>query len=73
MKIGLPVVVCGLPLMALWLTRNVKWKETLDLPAADPWQVNEVRVLVVFGITVVLWITRSEPFGGWSGLLGTPG
>ena len=38
MKIGLPVVVCGLPLMALWLTRNVKWKETLDLPAADPWQ-----------------------------------
>ena len=73
MKIGLPVVICGLPLMALWLTRNVTWKETLDLPEADPWQVNEVRVLIVFGITVVLWITRSEPFGGWSGLLGTPG
>ncbi len=72
MKIGLPVVLCGLPLMALWLTRNVTWKETLDLPAAAPWQVNEVRVLAVFGITIVLWITRAEPLGGWSGLLGTP-
>ena len=73
MKIGLPVVACGLPLMALWLTRNVTWKETLDLPTSDPWQVNEIRVLAVFGTTIILWITRSEPFGGWSGLLGTPG
>ena len=73
MKIGLPVVACGLPLMALWLTRNVTWKETLDLPTAGPWQMNEIRVLAVFGTTIVLWITRSEPFGGWSGLLGTPG
>ena len=72
MKIGVPVVLCGLPLMALWLTRNVTWKETLELPSADPWQVNEVRVLVVFGITIMLWITRAEPMGGWSGLLGTP-
>ena len=72
MKTGLPVVVLGLPLMALWLTRNVKWKETLSLPAAEAWRVNEVRVLIVFGITVLLWITRAEPFGGWSGLLGTP-
>ncbi len=73
MKTGLPVVLCGLPLMALWLTRNIRWRETLDLPATDPWQVNEIRVLVVFGITIILWVTRAEPFGGWSGLLGTPG
>ena len=73
MKIGVPVVVCGLPLMGWWLTRNVTWKETLDLPAVDPWQVNEVRVLAVFGVTILLWVTRAEPLGGWSGLLGTPG
>ena len=73
MKIGLPVVACGLPLMALWLTRNVTWNETLDLPTAGAWQANEIRVLAVFATTIVLWITRSEPFGGWSGLLGTPG
>ena len=72
MKLGLPVVICGLPLMALWLTRNVRWQETLDLPDAGPWQTHEIRVLVVFAITVVLWITRVEPMGGWSGLLGTP-
>ena len=73
MKVGLPVVLCGLPLMAAWLTRNVKWKAALNLPASDPWQANEIRVLIVFGITVVLWITRSEPLGGWSQLLGAPG
>ena len=73
MMTGVPVVILGLPLMALWLTRNVKWKETLSLPAAEAWRVNEVRVLVVFGITILLWITRAAPLGGWSGLLGAPG
>ena len=73
MKTGVPVVILGLPLMALWLTRNVKWKETLSLPAAEAWRVNEVRVLVVFGITILLWITRAAPLGGWSGLIGVTG
>lgn len=73
MMTGVPVVILGLPLMALWLTRNVKWKETLSLPAAEAWRVNEVRVLVVFGITILLWITRAAPLGGWSGLLGVTG
>ncbi len=73
MKIGLPVVALGLPLMALWLTRKVTATEALRLPAVGKWRAGEVRVLLVFGITVALWITRSEPLGGWSGLLGTPG
>ena len=73
MMTGVPVVILGLPLMALWLTRNVKWKETLSLPAAGTWRVNEVRVLVVFGITILLWITRAAPLGGWSGLVGVSG
>lgn len=29
-----------------------------------------VRTLVVFGLAILLWVTRKEPFGGWSGLLG---
>jgi len=73
MKTGLPVVICSLPLMALWLTRNVKWRQNLSIPDMGEWQSEEKRVLVVFGITVFLWITRAEPFGGWSGLLGAPG
>ena len=73
MKTGVPVVILGLPLMALWLTRNVKWKESLSLPAAEAWRANEVRVLVVFGITILLWVTRAAPLGGWSGLIGVTG
>ena len=73
METGLPVVLCGLPLMALWLSRKVKGGTRLSLPQVGVWQPNEVRVLAVFGVTVLLWITRTGPFGGWSGLLGAPG
>ena len=73
MKLGLPIVIFGIPLMALWLSRNVKSTEAPTIPDAGQWSSGEARVLLVFGITVLLWITRSEPFGGWSGLLGTPG
>ncbi len=73
MKTGLPIVICSLPLMALWLTRNVTWDQDLIIPEAGEWRREEKRVLVVFAMTVFLWITRVEPFGGWSGLLGVPG
>jgi solute carrier family 13 (sodium-dependent dicarboxylate transporter), member 2/3/5 len=29
--------------------------------------------MIVFAIAIVLWITRIEPFGGWSGALGMAG
>ncbi|MGI9230068.1 MAG: SLC13 family permease [Gammaproteobacteria bacterium] len=73
MEIGLPVVILGLPLMALWLTRNVSGKMAITLPATGSWEVDEKRVLVVFSLAVLFWITRSEPFGGWSQLLHIPG
>jgi len=31
---------------------------------------HERRVLYIFILTALAWITRKEPFGGWSGLLG---
>jgi len=34
-----------------------------------PMSSHERRVLVIFGLTALAWITRKEPFGGWSGLL----
>mgnify|MGYP000480571934 CR=1 FL=1 len=70
MKIGLPVVFLCLPLMALWLTRNVKSRLSLELPALSAWRIAEKRVLAVFAFTVFAWITRQEPFGGWSSLFG---
>lgn len=69
MKIGFPVVLIGLPLMALWLTRNVVTGEPVELPAPDNWSTAEKRVMAVFGLIVCLWIFRLEPFGGWSGAL----
>jgi len=68
---GVPVVLTFVPVAALWLTRSLTFRGSPDLPDAGPWRPAEVRVLIVFGITAVLWITRQEPIGGWSALLGT--
>jgi sodium-dependent dicarboxylate transporter 2/3/5 len=72
MKIGVPVVFIALPIMALWLTRNVRLNKAIILPKPGAWRSEEKRVLIVFGLTALAWITRKEPFGGWSGLLSVP-
>jgi len=69
MKIGVPVVLISLPIMALWLTRNVKLEHEINLPELGKWRSEEKRTLWVFGLTSLAWITRGEPFGGWSSLL----
>ena len=69
MKIGVPVVLISLPIMALWLTRKVKLEHELTLPELGKWRPEEKRTLWVFGLTALAWITRGEPFGGWSSLL----
>ncbi|MCK5745903.1 MAG: SLC13/DASS family transporter [Oricola sp.] len=70
MTVGVPIVVLGVPLMALWLTRSLGGVKTPALPDPGPWRTDEKRTLIVFAIAIVLWITRVEPFGGWSGALG---
>jgi sodium-dependent dicarboxylate transporter 2/3/5 len=72
MKIGLPVVIISLPIIALWLTRNVTLEHDIALPELGPWRKEESRTLWVFGLTALAWITRNEPFGGWSGILHIP-
>ncbi|HEX4852790.1 SLC13 family permease [Arenimonas sp.] len=73
MAIGVPVVLVFLPLMALWLGRGLAGAPAAVLPDSGPWTPGERRVLVVFALTALAWIFRSEPFGGWSALLGLPG
>jgi sodium-dependent dicarboxylate transporter 2/3/5 len=70
MKIGVPAVIIALPIMALWLTRNVKLEHEIILPKLGEWRTEEKRTLIVFGLTALAWITRNEPFGGWSSALG---
>jgi len=69
---GVPVVVIMVPSMALLLTRNLGIKLNLQLPQVGPWKSDEKRVMVVFALTALAWITRSEPFGGWRGWLDLP-
>ena len=76
MSWGVPVVLVLVPIIAWWLTRKLADSELRDqglvLPQVGQWQSAEKRVLAVFAMTALLWITRSEPFGGWSGWLGLP-
>ncbi|MEZ5484202.1 MAG: SLC13 family permease [Lysobacteraceae bacterium] len=73
MQVGVPVVLVALPVAALWLSRGLKLERDLDVPEAGAWRTEERRMLIAFGLTILAWITRSEPFGGWSGLFGVEG
>ncbi|NVB37645.1 SLC13/DASS family transporter [Pseudenhygromyxa sp. WMMC2535] len=70
MSLALPVVVLMLPLTWLWLSRRVRSGSRLNLPTLGAWRASERRVLIVFSIMALAWMTRTGPLGGWSGLLG---
>lgn len=70
---ALPVVLIMLPLIGFWLTRGISKSETLCLPQVGKWRFEEVATLSVFAVTALLWITRKDPQGGWSGALGLSG
>ncbi|MCB2111984.1 MAG: SLC13/DASS family transporter [Parvularculaceae bacterium] len=73
MRTGVPIVIVGVPLMGLWLTRNMKRVRAPELPETGPWRKDEARTMMVFAGAMFLWITRTEPFGGWSELFNVPG
>lgn len=69
---ALPVVVIMIPLTAIWVTRNLDQGHPLVIPKTGPWRAEEFRVLLVFALTALAWITLREPFGGWSTWLNAP-
>lgn len=73
MAVALPVVIVLIPIMAWWLTRSISNTEAISLPSVSAWTSHEKRVLLVFALTALAWVTRKEPFGGWSEWLGLPG
>jgi sodium-dependent dicarboxylate transporter 2/3/5 len=72
MRWGIPVVVLFVPLIGFWLTRNLGESERLELPEVGAWRPEERRTLIIFALTAVAWITRGDPFGGWSAWLNLP-
>ena len=73
MAISLPMVIVMLPISALWLTRRIGSLGAARLPELGPWQPDERRVVIVFAVTALAWMTRSDPYGGWSTALGISG
>lgn len=69
MLIGVPVVVLFTPVAWLWLVRRLPATGPIAIPDLGPWRSEERRTLAVFALTAVLWITRSEPWGGWNGVI----
>ena len=60
---GVPVVLVMIPVLWLWLTRKLGTLGPVSVPSPGPWRPAEARVLAVFALTALAWITRSEPFG----------
>ena len=72
MSWGVPVVALLVPAMAFMLTRGMASRVEFDLPEVGAWRVDEKRVMAVFAVTALAWITRGEPFGGWKTWFGLP-
>ena len=69
---GIPVVALMVPTIALFLARQVPKDLTVALPDIGEWRSAEKRVLVIFALTALAWMTRTEPFGGWREWLDMP-
>jgi len=69
---ALPVVVIMIPVAGLWMTRHLKNGTPLEIPKVGVWRDEEIRVLIIFGLTALAWITLREPFGGWTTWFGVP-
>ncbi|WP_218353560.1 SLC13 family permease [Alteromonas lipotrueiana] len=68
MSTGIPIVMVGIPLMALWLTRSVGTMPKVSLPKSGDWSSAERRVLITFCVVAMAWIFR--PY--WTAWLNMP-
>lgn len=69
MQYGVPLVALFIPLAAWIMTRRLPGKVDFDLPEKQALSSHQKRVLLVFALTAILWVTRKAPFGGWSEIL----
>lgn len=72
MGFALPIVLVLAPLIAWWLARHLHQRAEFELPPVGRWRSEEKRVLVIFALTALLWVTRTAPFGGWRDWLDLP-
>ncbi len=73
MQLGVPVVLLMVPLAFFVLAWGLPRQVLPPLPSVSGMTKRERRVLGVFGLTALGWVTRVEPFGGWSAWFGAEG
>lgn len=72
MAFALPIVGIMIPVTWFWLSRGLSREQVKITMDPGPWKPAEFRVLIVFGLTALAWMTRTVPSGGWSTLLHLP-
>jgi sodium-dependent dicarboxylate transporter 2/3/5 len=72
MLLGVPI--CLVMLVAAWfvLTCRMGYIPELEVHTDEAWTVSQKRVLIVFGLAALAWITREIPFGGWGQFVNFP-
>ena len=69
---GFPVLILFAPIIGLWITRGFRGIPKIELPEVGAWRPEEKRTLTVFALTALAWMSRNDPFGGWSAWLDLP-
>ncbi|NOX50460.1 MAG: SLC13/DASS family transporter [Gammaproteobacteria bacterium] len=72
MSWAIPIVLVLLPIAGFWITRKLTHEGYVALPSVGEWRTSERRVFIIFAVTAFCWVTRTEPFGGWSTWLQVP-
>ena len=73
MKWGVPLVIVFVPIMTIWLTRNLNGRSDTKIPEPGKWRQSEIRILIVFALTALAWVSRDMGGFGWKHQLGLEG
>ncbi|MFQ3577940.1 MAG: SLC13 family permease [Verrucomicrobiia bacterium] len=73
MALATPLTLMMLPVIWWSLTRALPREGRIEIEHPGPWRAQEIRVLVVFGLVIIAWVTRTFPAGGWSQWWSLPG
>ncbi len=68
----LPILVVFFPIVYYYLKAHLDNKPVNYKVEEISINLAQIKVLIVFLITALLWMTRVEPFGGWKKLLDLP-
>jgi len=73
MTLGVPLSITIIMVTWIYLTRGMPAAKPVSLPELGCWTAAEKRVLTVFGLAALAWMSRAAPFGGWSSWLPSGG